>query len=226
VRAKNNRAAPPSPDGEPTTEAAPDDQADDTGPIRRCLVTGMRLRKERLVRFALDPDGVIVPDVAASLPGRGYWLEARREVVALAVKKRAFARAARRDVVIPADLADRVEALLALRCRDAIGLARRAGLAVAGFEKVAQALKAGGIGTLLCALDAAANGREKIAALARALGVDGEIIAVLNSAELGAAFGRDHIVHAALGRGALAERLRADARRLGGFRAIPATPGG
>jgi hypothetical protein len=215
-----------SPGGEPTVEAPPDDPADDTGPIRRCLASGERLPKEQLVRFAIDPDGVIVPDVAASLPGRGYWLTARREVVALAVKKRAFARAARRDIGIPADLADRVEALLALRCRDAIGLARRAGLAVAGFEKVAQALKAGGTGALLCAVDAAANGREKIAALARAQGVDSEIIAVLNAAELGAAFGRDHIVHVALGRGALAERLRTDAHRLGGFRAIPATPVG
>lgn len=215
-----------SPEDEPTIGALPDDQADDTGPVRRCLASGERLPKEQLVRFAIDPDGVIVPDIAAALPGRGYWLEARREVIVLAVKKRAFARAARRDVAIPADLADRVDALLALRCRDAIGLARRAGLAVAGFEKVAQALRAGGTGALLCALDAAANGREKIAALARAQGVDSEIIAVLNAVELGAAFGRDHIVHVAVGRGALAERLRADAHRLGGFRAIPATPVG
>jgi predicted RNA-binding protein YlxR (DUF448 family) len=207
-----NEAPAASPD-----DAAADD-AEETGPIRRCIVTGERLAKEAMVRCVVDPDGQVVPDVAAALPGRGLWLTARRDIVALAIKKRAFDRAARRTVKVPADLADRIEALLARRCRDGIGLARRSGHAVAGFEKVGQALRAGGIGVLLEASDGAANGRDKVAALARGLGLPVAIVSALAAAELGAAFGRDHVVHAALGSGPLADRLRADGARLAGFR--------
>jgi predicted RNA-binding protein YlxR (DUF448 family)/ribosomal protein L30E len=197
---------------------AHDDAADETGPLRRCIVTGERLAKERMVRCAVDPDGAIVPDVAAALPGRGLWLTARRDIVALAIKKRAFDRAARRPVKVPADLADRIEALLAQRCRDGIGLARRSGHAVAGFEKVGQALRAGGIGLVLEASDGAANGRDKVAALAHGLGLSVVPMPALTAAELGAAFGREHVVHAALGSGALADRVRTDGARLAGFR--------
>jgi hypothetical protein len=202
------------------------DEEDETGPIRRCIATGERLAKDGMVRCAVDPDGVIVPDVAAALPGRGLWLTARRDIIALALKKKGFDRAAKRQVKVPADLADRIEALLALRCRDGIGLARRAGHAVAGFEKVGQELRAGRVGLLLAASDGAETGRQKIAALARGLELGVEILTVLTAAELGAAFGRDHVVHAAMGPGALADRVRLDGARLAGFRGIAATPGG
>jgi predicted RNA-binding protein YlxR (DUF448 family)/ribosomal protein L30E len=208
------------------TRPVPPDEADETGPIRRCIATGERLAKDGMVRCAVDPDGVIVPDVAAALPGRGLWLTARRDIIALALKKKGFDRAAKRQVKVPADLADRIEALLALRCRDGIGLARRAGHAVAGFEKVGQELRAGRVGLLLAASDGAENGRQKIAALARGLELGVEILTVLTAAELGAAFGRDHVVHAAMGPGALADRVRLDGARLAGFRGIAATPGG
>ena len=155
-----------------------------------------------------------MPDVAANLPGRGLWLTPRRDILERAVAKRLFARAARRPVVLPPGLADRVESLLAQRCCDAIGLARRAGIAVAGFEKVGEAVRAGKVGLLLSALDGAEGGRNKI----RALGRDLPLAAVLTSAELGGVFGRDHVVHVALGGGRLSSRLFADAEKIAGFR--------
>lgn len=155
-----------------------------------------------------------MPDVAANLPGRGLWLTPRRGALERAVAKRLFARAARRPVVLPPGLADRVESLLAQRCCDAIGLARRAGLAVAGFEKVGEAVRAGKAGLLLSALDGAEGGRNKI----RALGRDLPVAAVLTSAEMGGVFGRDHVVHVALARGRLSGRLLADAEKIAGFR--------
>ena len=201
------------------TEAVSDDldaldAVEETGPLRRCIVTGDRLPREEMLRFVVGPDGRIVPDLAASLPGRGFWLTASREVVGVAVKKRAFARAARRPVEVDATLADQLEGLLVRRCCDDIGLGRRAGVALMGFEKVSTALRGGGVGLLLAASDGAADGRRKVAALAP----DIAIVAVLTAAELGQAFGRDHVVHASVGRGKLAERLRIDASRLAGFR--------
>ncbi|HEV2673957.1 MAG TPA: RNA-binding protein [Aliidongia sp.] len=197
-----------APDGMPPDEP-------ESGPLRRCIVTGERLAKETMVRCVVGPDAVIVPDVGAALPGRGLWLTSRRDIVATAVKKRAFDRAARRSVTIPADLADRIELLLVRRCREAVGLARRSGKAVAGFEKVGQAIRKGGVGLLVAASDGADGGRHKVAAMAPGLPVMDQ----LNAAELGAAFGREHVVHGAIGAGALAARLRVDAARLAGFRA-------
>ncbi len=154
-------------------------------------------------------------DIAARLPGRGLWLTPRRDIVEQAGAKRWFTRAARRPVTVPGDLADRLEALLARRCIDAIGLARRAGLAVAGFERVAEAARGGKTAVLVAAIDGAEGGRRKIRALARNV----PLVCVLTATELGAAFGRDEAVHASLGRGALSARLVADAEKIAGFRA-------
>jgi predicted RNA-binding protein YlxR (DUF448 family) len=173
--------------------------------------------KAELLRFVVAPDGRLTPDMAGRLPGRGLWLTARRDIVTAAVTKRLFARAARQPVIVDDDLADRVEALLAQRCRDHIGLARRAGQAVMGFAKVQAALMAGKAAVLLAASDGAADGRGKLAALAPGL----PLVDRLTSAELAAAFGREHVVHAALAPGRLAEALLVDAARLGGFRPRP-----
>jgi len=134
--------------------------------------------------------------------------------VAAAVAKRLFARAARAPVTAPGDLADQVEALLRRRCRDLIGLARRAGQAVAGFEKVRAALREGKAAVLVAALDGGDSGREKIRAAARDL----PLVDVLNAAELGAAFGREHVVHAAVAPGKLSGELTRAAARLAGYR--------
>jgi len=143
------------------------------------------------------------------------WLTPRRDIVERAVVKRLFARAARRPVVVPVALADRIEALLAQRCIDAIGLARRAGLAVAGFERVSDAVRSGKTAALLAAIDGAAGGRRKLQALGRGL----PLVCVLTAAEIGAAFGREHGVNASLGSGPLCRRLLSDAQKLAGFRA-------
>ena len=197
------------------TAALISEEVEEQGPLRRCLVTGETRPKAELVRFVVGPDRRIVPDIAERLPGRGLWTLARRDIVAAAVKKRLFQRAARAQVMAEDDLADRVEALLARRCVELIGLARRAGLAVAGFAKVEAALRGKGVAVLIAASDGSADGRGKLEALAPGL----PRAEALRSAELGAAFGRESAVHAALKRGPLAEFFLIEAGRLGGFRA-------
>jgi predicted RNA-binding protein YlxR (DUF448 family)/ribosomal protein L7Ae-like RNA K-turn-binding protein len=207
--------AEPSQDQVPAAEAiAPEAEAEDSGPNRRCLVTGAVLPVERLVRFVIGPDASVVPDVEGRLPGRGFWLSAERDVVNKALAKNAFAKAARRPVVAPGDLADRIESLLLRRCVELLGMARRAAQIVAGFDQVRAALIEGRGGLLIEAADGAPEGRDKLRALAPKLPVS----AVLTSDELGAAFGRERFVHVLLTRGRLAERLRGEAERLAGFR--------
>ncbi len=186
---------------------------------RRCIASRERRDKLEMLRFVVDPDGWIVADLGGKLPGRGIWLSADRDMVHTACTKNLFAKAARAMVKVPEDLAGRVEKLLVRRCLDHIGLARRAGQAVAGFEKVEAWLKSGkGAGVLLAASDGADQGRAKIQALARAMAATAALVDSLNSAELGAGFGRDKAVHAVLAKGRLAEKLRLDAGRLKGLR--------
>ena len=180
--------------------------------FRRCIIGGASLPKAELVRFVVDPEGRLAPDLAGTLPGRGLWVEASRQAIEQARKSRAFARAARADVAVHDDLADRVERLLAARCLDFIGLARRAGQAIAGYVAVEKWLRAGKVGVLLAARDGGAGGRARLADS----GVT--VIDTLNAAELGAAFMRVKVAHGALGLGALAESVRREARRLAGFR--------
>jgi uncharacterized protein len=168
-----------------------------------------------MLRFVIGPHDELVPDVAARLPGRGWWLSPHRDIVDRAVAKRVFSRAARRPITIPSALADHIEALLAQRCTDAVGLARRAGLAVAGYERVGEAIRDGKSSVLLAALDGAEGGRRKLARLGRGL----PLVCVLSAAEIGAAFGREHVVNASLGASPLSRRLVSDAQKLAGFRA-------
>ena len=57
--------------------------------------------------------------------------------LAQALARNQFARAARAPVGAPADLVEQVGAMLLRRCLDLVGLARRAGDLVAGFDQVA-----------------------------------------------------------------------------------------
>lgn len=185
------------------------------GPLRRCIASGQRYPKESLLRFVVGPDGMLVPDLDGKLPGRGLWLSSRRDMIHTAVAKRLFAKAARRAVGVPDDLADRVEALLVKRCLNMVALARRAGQAICGFEKVKAELQAGRAQMLLLARDAAPGGKDKTRHLAQGLCV----VELFDQAELGMPFGRDYSVHVVLTPGGLARRLKADTALLAGFRA-------
>ncbi len=190
---------------------------DGPGPLRRCIASGESLPREALIRFVRAPDGTLVPDLKACLPGRGLWLQSDRASFDRAIRKRLLARAGARlgngPVVVPEDPAALVEGLLRRHCLDLMGLAKRAGQAVAGFDKVAEALRRGGVGVLLAAHDGAADGRGKLRALARGL----PLIELFDAAELGLALGRENVIHAALAPGRLAEHLQREARRLAGF---------
>jgi len=187
-------------------------------PERRCLASGEVLPKEQLLRFVVGPDDTLVPDLAERLPGRGLWLQARQDMMAKACARNLFAKAAKRHVRVPDDLARQVEVLALRRCLDLLGLARRAGAVVAGFEKVKAALRAGEVGVLVQAADAADDGRQKIQALARAVGPEVPVVQFCSAAALGSAVGRVAAVHAGIAPGRFAEGLLREVRRLAGLR--------
>jgi uncharacterized protein len=189
-------------------------------PQRRCLVTREVKGQDQMIRFVLDPCGQVVPDLDGRLPGRGMWLSADRNVLNKAVAANLFARAARAPARVEADLAGQVERLLVSRALDCLGLARRAGQVTMGFEQVRGCLRSAAGGVLIAAADSSADGRGKLRRLARDL----PVITAFSKAELGAALGREGLVHVAVAPGRLAERLLCYVRRLAGFRSSVLAP--
>jgi hypothetical protein len=194
---------------------APEEEEPETGPLRRCIMTREVQPKERMLRFVLGPNREIVPDIAGKLPGRGMWLSARGDVLETALSRGAFMRAARGQVTLPSDLRARIEDGLRGRVRDLLGLARRAGQAVSGWQAAREWLQAGRAGLLVQAADGS------LAERARFGGRDLPAVTPLTAAELGVVFGRDHAVHVVVAPGRLADAIRVEAERLAGFAGAP-----
>lgn len=185
---------------------------DTDGPERRCIVTGDVQPKAGLIRFVLGPDDTVVPDVLEKLPGRGMWVTADREVLARAGRGQ-FSRSAKRPVTVADGLVDTVERQIARRVCDLIALARKAGLAVCGFEKVKDQLAGGNVRALLQASDGSVRGKTKLWTPTGARYFD-----CLTAEELGLAFGRQSVIHGALAAGALSDRVVDEAAKLRGLR--------
>ncbi len=196
------------------SESSAGTYAEADGPVRRCLASGEVCPKSALLRFVVDPAGRIVFDASGKLPGRGLWLSPCRDMIERARGRNLFARAAKRPVSVPEDLAEQVAATLRRRCLDMIGLARRAGDVVGGFEKAKAKLSAGEGAVLIQAVDAAAGGRQKLSALAGAVRNRPASVEIFTAAELGGVLGRDHTVHLVLAPGAIADRFLAEVARL------------
>ena len=164
----------------------------------------------------VGPGDVIVPDILGKLPGRGIWVAAERSALETAVKKRLFARGAKQAVNVPEDLIEQVEAGLGRRVIDGISLARKAGRAVAGYEKVKSWLLGGDADVLIQASDGSERGKSKL----RLPSETSAFIGCLSAQELGLAFGREHVIHGALAAGGLTRRVVEDAAKLESVRKI------
>lgn len=189
---------------------------------RRDLVTRQVMDESRLIRFVAAPDGSVAPDLARKLPGRGLWVEATREAVAHAAAKNLFARAAKAPLKPAADLAETVESLLVRRCLDQLGLARREGVLISGFEKAGAAIRSGRAAWLIEAADGSADGRGKLLALAKHQMPAPRVCGLFGADDLSLALGLENAIHAVLLEGGRADRWTLEVDRLAGFR--PLTP--
>jgi predicted RNA-binding protein YlxR (DUF448 family) len=189
-------------------------EKDQDDPERKCIATGESQPKAGLIRFCVGPDGQIVPDILGKLPGRGIYVSADRALIEKAAKKGLFSRAARQPVKVPDGLADLVEQLMLQRVVDLLSLARKAGDAVMGYEKVKDWLAKGQAATLIQASDGSERGKTK---LSPPEGKSG-FIGILTAGEMGLSFGRERAIHAALAAGGLRTRVVEEAARLAGLR--------
>ena len=182
---------------------------------RRCALTHAVKPAADLVRFVVGPDGVLVPDTDAKAEGRGVWLSLGQAYVAEAIKKKAFARSLKENVVLPDDLPGLTRRRLEQRYISSLQMARKAGQLLTGSLKVKAALETGEALALITATDAAEDGRKKLLATRTAASKaaaeqgfdtpDVPHLELLDSAQLGLALGIENVIHAAPTQGAAGE---------------------
>lgn len=193
-------------------------------PERKCVLTGRLDSRGDLVRLAISPDGLVLPDVLARAPGRGAWIGVCRTDLEKALSngklKGALARAFKgATLTIPDDLAERTQLALVRALTDRLGLELRSGNVLLGTEKIAQSCRAGAVKFLAHASDAGSDGPNKLAQawrvgeMAEGSGKRG-VILPLDRATLSVALGRDNVVHFGLTDAAATKRVAGPLGRL------------
>lgn len=190
-------------------------------PERKCVLSNTVGLAENLVRLVEGPDGTMVPDVAARLPGRGVWVSPDAAILGKAVEDGTLHKAACRSLktklskgAISPELVDQIDGLLARRCLDRLGLEQRAGNLVTGFDKIKAALAKKGAGRpvlIIAATDGALDGQRKIQS---AVGTNVPVAKMFDREALSKALGRENVVHIVLFESGGTEKLKADISRL------------
>lgn len=193
-----------------------------TSPDRKCIVTGEIRQQDELVRFALGPDNLVAPDLLKKLGGYGVWITADRTMIQTAVEKGLFARAFRQKVILPQDLPDLIDRQLEQSALDAIGMARKSGSIVTGFEGLVAKIRAGKIGLVIHASDGADDGLRKITAAWTASASDEPIplVRLFTAARISLALGLENVVHAGLPLGGMSGAVMEKCQRLVDYRAL------
>jgi predicted RNA-binding protein YlxR (DUF448 family) len=171
---------------------------------------------EELIRFVRAPDGTVVPDLKRRLPGRGVWVEARKDRIEEAVKRGVFAKGFKEKTEAPANLAAEVETLIERQALEMLAMANKAGRVVAGFGKVESALGSQGAAAVLHAKDGKADGKRKLNGPAKKAAVP--VIEVFSSGQMDLALGRENVIHAALLTDAVSTAFLARAHELARYR--------
>jgi len=169
---------------------------------RTCIVLREQREPDELIRFVVAPDGTVVADLKRKLPGRGCWVSADRLNVEKAVAKNLFARAFKRQVDVPPELAQQIDRALAQSALGALGLARKAGAVALGSAKVDNAVRKGEALLVVHAVDASQDGVRKITQARRATahlgGPEIRAYKLFSEADLSLALGGTNVIHAAV----------------------------
>ncbi|HKR91973.1 DUF448 domain-containing protein [Novosphingobium sp.] len=200
----------------------------DAGPERTCILSGGKAARDELLRLAISPDGLVLPDVHARAPGRGAWIGVPREGLEKALAKgklkgaltRAFGKALEgAPLSIPDDLADRIEQALVRALTERLGLELKSGKLLMGSDRIAQSAREGRVEWLGHAADASEDGSRKldqawrVGSEAEGSGLKGTRLP-LDRETLSVALGRDNVVHLALTDRGAATRVAALLQRL------------
>lgn len=192
---------------------------------RRCLASGDTRQPADMVRFVLDPEGVVTPDIQGKLPGRGVWVSADRKSLEKVIALKSFNRGFKGKAKIEGDLVDLTERLLARRILGLITMARKASVIAIGNDQVQSMAREAAIALRIEASDGSKDGRSKIRTLAKAMNREQDlpdpiVVGCFTADQIGQALGREAIVHAAIRPCKLAKAMKIAVAKLSGFREL------
>ena len=192
------------------------EMAEGKGPERRCILSGERAQAEHLIRLAISPDGLVLPDVNNKAPGRGAWLGVDADALneaGVGKLRGALARAFKgAKLSIPDDLGTLIGAQLQAATMNRLGLEAKSSNLLTGHEKIATAARSGKVALLLHASDSSKDGCGKLDQAWR-VGMDAEgsgqkgTTLPVDREALSMALGRQNAVHAAILGEAAAKRV-------------------
>jgi predicted RNA-binding protein YlxR (DUF448 family)/ribosomal protein L30E len=187
------------------------------GPERTCIYCRVTGNKEKLLRFVLSPDRVLIPDLQAKLPGRGAYTCLTSACVRGAVEKKQFSRAFKGEVrgADASGLIDQIRARVEERIASYIALANKAGKVSSGTDTVLEQMKGRQTGFLFMASDISADIGQKVKALAERTGV--EYCTLFDKEKLGALIGKEMRVVVAIGAGGFINPLKQETAKLRNF---------
>jgi predicted RNA-binding protein YlxR (DUF448 family) len=192
-------------------------------PERKCILSGNHAARDALIRLALGPDGQIAPDVRAKAPGRGAWIGVGRNTLEAAQAKGklkgALARAFKSgEIIVPADLGEKIEAALRQAALDRLGLEARSGTLLSGSDKIETAARRGDVHLLIHASDAGEDGSRKLDQAWRMGGGGPQgLVFPAERPILSLALGRQNVVHIAIIDRAAAARVERALQRWRAF---------
>ena len=160
---------------------------------RMCIASRTVGDKETLLRFVLGPEGALILDLSGKLPGRGASLTPTREALANAIKTKAFSRAFKRGVKVPADFESLMVRQMETALLARLSLARRAGAVALGQDAVFTAAASGHLCLLILPKDLGENARVKLQGIAR----DFPSLPFSDAVTLGAALGKKRAINIA-----------------------------
>ena len=180
-------------------------------PTRTCAITRTSHPRDALIRLAASPEGTVIIDLRARLPGRGVWILPDAE--ALALLPRVAPRIAH-QLGVAVDAASVVRELrdcLLASALDGVGIAAGAGALAVGRDADLAAVASHRAATLILSRDASPRLRDDIET---ARGDVPLVVLDVTTEALGTCVGRALAAVVAVGPGHATQHLRRQLRRL------------
>lgn len=180
--------------------------------MRLCLATRGEHPKTDMIRFGLSPDGVVVPDVSENLPGRGVWVMPDRALVRQAMEKGLFSKGFEQKAAAPADLVEQTERVLSAQALNMLGLGKRSGAVVSGFEKVKHVLNNQTAALIIEAKDTSVGSRDKLYRVEEV-----PVVRVFTSVQMDQVLGGENIKFAAVFKSKIGTQIKNIMLKLSAF---------
>ena len=137
------------------SEPAPDDASTEgRGPRRTCVACREEADRDELVRLVLSPDGEVVVDYRAKLPGRGAWVHPTRACVGTLERQPGRLERPLGGKIAKAALLEQLMARTREALLDGLSMAAAAGALIGGHDVLEQALREQRVDEVVIAEDA------------------------------------------------------------------------